>query len=88
MGVTRMVAAIAYGKGELWPASVVLAGEYGIEGVSLGVPVSLGRRGVEEIHEWDITPEEHAALHESAASVREATNTLRDMVTDDGKLSC
>src|SRR6266508_3065838 len=80
LGVARMVAAIAYGKGELWPASIVLAGEYGIEGVSLGVPVSLGRRGVEEIHEWEIAPEEHAALHEAAARVREATNTLKDVV--------
>jgi malate dehydrogenase len=87
LGVTRMVAAIAYGKGELWPASIVLAGEYGIEGVSLCVPVSLGRRGVEEIHEWEIAPEERAALHEAAARVREATNTLKDVVTSDEKLS-
>jgi malate dehydrogenase len=88
LGVTRMVAAIAYGKGELYPASIVLAGEYGIEGVSLGVPVSLGCRGAEEIHEWEIAPEEHAALHEAAARVREASDTFKDVITDDGKLSC
>jgi len=88
LGVASMVAAIAYGQGELWPASIVLAGEYGIEGVSLGVPVSLGRRGVEEIHEWEIAPEEHAALHKAAARVREATNILKDVVTDDERLSC
>lgn len=76
LGVARMVATIAYGKGELWPASVVLAGEYGIEGVSLSVPVSLGRRGAEDIHEWEITTEEHAALHVAATRVREATNTI------------
>jgi len=88
LGVARMVAAIAHGKGELWPASIVLAGEYGIEGVSLSVPVSLGRHGVECIHEWEIAPEEHAALHKAAACVREATNTIKDVVTEDKKLSC
>ena len=76
VGVAKMVAAIAFDKRELWPASVVLAGEYGIRGVSLSVPVSLGRRGAEEIHEWDIAPEEHAALHKAAASVREAINNI------------
>jgi malate dehydrogenase len=87
LGVARMVAAIAHGKGELCPASIVLAGEYGIEGVSLSVPVSLGHSGVEEIHEWEITPEEHAALHEAAARVREAADIIKDVVTDDEKLS-
>jgi malate dehydrogenase len=76
LGVARMVASIAYGKGEMWPASVVLAGEYGIDGVSLSVPVSLGRRGVENIHEWEITPEERAALQAAATRVRDVTNTI------------
>jgi len=83
LGVARMVAAIAYGNGELWPASIVLAGEYGIEGVSLSVPVSLGRGGVEEIYEWEIAPEEQAALQEAAAHVREATDSIKDVVKDD-----
>jgi malate dehydrogenase len=76
MGVARMIASIAYGKGELWPTSVVLAGEYGIDGVSLSVPVSLSHCGAEEIHEWEITPEEHAALLASATRVREVTEKL------------
>jgi malate dehydrogenase len=78
LGVARMVASIAYGKRDLCPASIVLAGEYGIDGVSLSVPVSLGRRGAEEIHEWDITPEERAALHVAATRVREVTNTINE----------
>jgi malate dehydrogenase len=73
LGVARMVASIAYGKGEIWPASVVLAGEYGIDGVSLSVPVSLSHCGAEDIHEWEITPEERTALLASAARMREAT---------------
>ena len=46
LGVARMVSAIADGHAGLWPASVVLEGEYGISGVSLSVPVSLGPDGV------------------------------------------
>jgi malate/lactate dehydrogenase len=76
LGVARMVASIAYGTGEIWPASVVLAGEYGIDGVSLSVPVSLGRRGAAEIHEWEITQEEYTALHVAATRVREATSAI------------
>ncbi|MCI0392400.1 MAG: malate dehydrogenase [Acidobacteria bacterium] len=76
LGVARMVAAIVYRREDLWPASVVLAGEYGIDGVSLGVPVSLGRHGAEQIHEWRITSEERAALQVAATHVREATNAI------------
>ena len=38
----------------VWPSSVVLEGEYGIEGVAVTVPVTIGRRGVEQIHEWKL----------------------------------
>jgi malate dehydrogenase len=79
LGVSRMISAIAYGKGELWPASITLEGEYGIDGVSLSVPVSLGHLGVERVHEWEITPEERAALQESASRVREAAGMIKDV---------
>ncbi|MEZ5123082.1 MAG: hypothetical protein R2736_16140 [Solirubrobacterales bacterium] len=45
-GVSRMVAALAHGDPEPWPASVVLDGEYGVAGVALSVPVTLGPGGV------------------------------------------
>jgi malate/lactate dehydrogenase len=76
LGVARMVAAIAGGGGELWPASVVLEGEYGISGVAVSVPVTLGRGGAEQIHEWDLAPADLVALQASAAFVREAVNSL------------
>lgn len=76
LGIARMIASIAHGNRDLWPASVVLAGEYGIEGVSVSVPVSLGRDGAEEIIEWEIASEEHAALHVAASRVREMTNAI------------
>ena len=71
LGVSRMVAALD-GDGGLWPASVVLEGEYGIQGVAVSVPVTLGPGGVERIHEWDLTPAELTALHASAEFVRAA----------------
>lgn len=70
LGVARMVSAIAYPTGDVWPASLVLEGEYGIEGVAVSVPVTLGTGGAETIQEWDLTPEQLSALRGSAELVR------------------
>lgn len=77
LGVARMVAAIAGDTGELWPASLVLDGEYGITGTAVGVPVTLGRDGALEVHEWELNPEDLAALHASAEVVRAAASSIR-----------
>ncbi len=53
-----------------WPVSVVLDGEYGIGGVALTVPVTLGHGGVERIHEWELTDGQAAGLHAGADVVR------------------
>jgi malate/lactate dehydrogenase len=77
LGTARMVAAMANGDGgQRFPASLVLDGEYGIEGVSVGVPVTVGRHGVEQIHEWELSAEEREALHAAADCVRAATVRL------------
>lgn len=73
LGVARMVSALS-GNGELWPASVVLDGEYGIEGVAVTVPVTLGRGGAEQIHEWDLGHDELEALRAAAELVRGAAD--------------
>jgi malate dehydrogenase len=71
--IARMVAALlGPPDGEPWPVSVVLAGEHGVEGVALSVPVTLGDGGVAAVHEWDLGAEQTAALHAGAAVVREA----------------
>ncbi len=75
LGVARMVAAIG-GAGELWPASVVLHGEYGIDGVAVTVPVTIGHGGAQEIHEWELGPEELEALRASAEFVRAAVESI------------
>ena len=72
--LARMVSALD-GPGELWPASVVLDGEYGIAGVAVSVPVTLGACGVELIHEWELAPSDLAALHASAQYVRTAVES-------------
>src|SRR6185312_513233 len=72
LGIARMVSAIAYGQAGPWPASVMLDGEYGITGVSLSVPVSLGPDGVAEIHEWKLSAEQAARLQRAADYVRDA----------------
>ena len=69
LGVARMISALD-GAGELWPASVVLDGEYGIDGVAVTVPVTIGRAGAEQIHEWRLDASQLAALHASAEFVR------------------
>jgi malate/lactate dehydrogenase len=70
-GVARMLAAL--GAGGETVASVRLEGEYGITGVSLGVPVTLGPGGVREIHEWALAEDELAALHRAAEVILRAT---------------
>jgi len=81
LGVARMVEAIAGDTAELWPASILLDGEYGIAGTAIGVPVTLGRAGAVEVHEWDLSPGELAALRESAEVVRAAAASIGSPVT-------
>jgi len=75
LGVARMVSALD-SEGELWPASLVLQGEYGIDGVAVTVPVTIGHAGAERIHEWDLEPGELEALRASAEFVREAVASV------------
>jgi malate/lactate dehydrogenase len=77
LGVARMVAACLSPKGpELWPASVMLKGEYGIDGVSLSVPVTLAAGGAQEIHEFALSGQQAEALQAGAEFVRGAADRL------------
>jgi malate dehydrogenase len=58
------------------PCCVYLEGEYGIKGLFVGVPVKLGAKGVEEIIQISLTPEEKAALEKSAHAVKELVAVL------------
>jgi malate dehydrogenase len=72
----EMVEAILKDKKKILPCAAYLEGEYGINGLYVGVPVKLGAKGVEQIIEIKLTAEEKAALDKSAASVRELVTIL------------
>jgi malate dehydrogenase len=67
----EMVEAILKDKKKILPCAVYLQGEYGIEGLYVGVPCKLGARGLEQIIEIKLTAEEQAALQKSADAVKE-----------------
>ncbi len=69
--IAEMVEAILKDKKKILPCAAYLTGEYGINGLFVGVPVKLGAKGIEQIIEIKLTPEEKAALDKSAASVKE-----------------
>ena len=75
-GLARMVAALTSDEGELWPASVVLEGEYGVSGAALSVPVTIGRGGVRELHEWELSDQQRAAMAAAGDAVRAAADAL------------
>jgi malate dehydrogenase len=74
--VVEMVEAILRDKRKILPCAAYLEGEYGIQGLYVGVPVKLGRRGIEQVVQITLSPEESAALQRSAAAVRELTEKL------------
>ena len=74
--VAEMVDAIFNDRQKILPCAAYLEGEYGIKGLFVGVPVKLGARGIEQIIEIKLTPEEHAALQKSAAAVKELVDII------------
>jgi malate dehydrogenase len=72
----EMVEAILKDKKKILPCSVFLQGEYGVSNLFVGVPVKLGARGVEQIVQIKLTPEENAALQKSAGAVKELVDVI------------
>ena len=73
---TEMVEAILKDKKKILPCAAYLQGEYGITGLYVGVPVKLGAKGIEQIIEIKLTPEEKAGLDKSAAAVKELCGVI------------
>jgi malate dehydrogenase len=73
----EMVEAILKDKKKILPCSVFLQGEYGVRDLFVGVPVKLGARGVEQIVQITLTPDEDAALKKSAGAVRELVDVIK-----------
>ncbi len=74
--VVEMVDAIFNDRKKILPCTVYLEGEYGIRGLFVGVLVKLGARGMEQVFEIKLTPEENAALQKSAAAVKELVQVI------------
>jgi malate dehydrogenase len=72
----EMAESILKDKKKVLPCAAYLEGEYGINGLFVGVPVKLGASGIEKIYEIKLTAEETAKLHKSAASVQELIDVL------------
>ncbi len=77
--VSALVQAIACDQKKMFPCSALLEGEYGLTDLTIGVPVILGKNGVEKIVEIDLTEDEKALLSESAVGVSATNGLLSDL---------
>ena len=77
--VSALVHSIACDKRKVFPCSVMLDGEYGLNDLCIGVPVVLGRNGIEAIVEIDLNEKEKNALMESAKGVKQTNSLLTDL---------
>tara|TARA_B100000686_G_scaffold16828_1_gene15680 strand:- start:1911 stop:2843 length:933 start_codon:yes stop_codon:yes gene_type:complete len=75
--IVQMVESIMFDKKQILPCTAYLEGEYGIDGLFVGVPVKLGAGGIEEIIEFDLTLSELKALKSSADSVEELVEIMK-----------
>ena len=75
--ITQMVESVLLDKKRILPCCVYLEGEYGINGLCVGVPVKVGAGGMEQIIQINLTDDEKAALSKSAANVQELVDVMR-----------
>ncbi len=75
-GAVQMAEAIVKDQKRILPCAAWLQGEYGMKDLFLGVPCKLGRRGLEQVLEVELTADERAALEKSAEAVREPMRAL------------
>jgi len=75
----EMAESILKNKKKILPCAAYLEGEYGISGLFVGVPVKLGKNGIEQIISLNLTTDERQALMNSAAAVQELVETMKKM---------
>jgi malate dehydrogenase len=73
----EMADSILRDKKKVLPCAAYLEGEYGINGLYVGVPCKLGANGIEKIYEIKLTAEEKAALHKSSGAVQELVDVIK-----------
>src|SRR5207253_5877555 len=74
--VAQMVDAVLLDEHRVLPCTAYLEGEYGIDGLYIGVPVKLGAGGIEEVVELELSDDERSALEASAEAVRDVVGVL------------
>jgi malate/lactate dehydrogenase len=79
-GISRMVESIATDSREVFPSSAVLKGEYGYKEISMGVPVVLGKKGINSILELDLSQDEKKDLDQSARALETEAHLVREFV--------
>jgi malate dehydrogenase len=72
----EMAEAIIFDKKKILPVCTLLKGEYGVDGLFIGVPVVLGAKGIEKIIVMDLTDKEKAAFAKSVASVKKSSEEV------------
>ncbi len=75
----EMAEAIIFDKKKIMAASALLQGEYGVDGLFIGVPVVLGKNGVEKVIEIEMTDNEREQFNKSIEAVRKTTNEVIEM---------
>ncbi|MEB3245931.1 MAG: malate dehydrogenase [Vampirovibrionales bacterium] len=78
--VVEMVESIVKDKKRILPCAAFLTGQYGVQGLYVGVPVKLGRSGVEQIFELTLSADEKAQLDASVGKVRESVDALQKLM--------
>jgi len=73
----EMAESILKDKKKVLPCCTLLEGEYGINGIFVGVPCKLGAKGIEKVYELKLTADETAALHKSAGAVKELVDIIK-----------
>lgn len=76
----EMVESILKDKKKVVPCAALLEGEYGVNGLFVGVPVKLGSRGIEQIYEVKLTNEEQAMLEKSVVAVKELVDVIKQKI--------
>jgi malate/lactate dehydrogenase len=78
VGLTTLVRAIVENSDSVFPCSMVLKGEYGLNDFSMGVPVKLGRNGVKEILEYELNPDEQEGLKKTVDTLKSDAAIVRE----------
>ena len=78
IGLAALTRAVVNDTGEILAGSAILEGEYGQQGISMGVPIRLGKTGIQEILEWDLAPDEQAAFERSAEQLKKNARIVEE----------